>query len=204
MLRGQITQVSSKIRISVLPSAPPPPASYISIWWKLKKYELFYFSPATVSHTGTDWGRGRPSLGCCSSHWSWWSHLFGLTCAPGRSCMPTAVQPPVSPLPVALILHSPAERRAGWTGGTFTALHGHFSKGVVAAVALPPYDAGFARTLSRLHVAGTCVGARREAVAGVASVTALGPVVICLEKTKLQTEGIWLVSQIARVSEILL
>lgn len=77
-----------------------------------------------------------------------------------------------------------------WTGGTFTALHSNFSKRVVAAVALPPDDTRFARALSRLHVAGTRVGAGWEAVAGVAGVTALGPVVICLEKPKRQIRGI--------------
>jgi len=97
--------------------------------------------------------------------------------------VPTAA-PPSPPAPAARRSSS-----AGWTGGTFTALQRNFSEGVVAAVALPPDDAGFARTLARLHVAGARVGAGREAVAGVAGVAALGPVVICLEKPKQQTCG---------------
>lgn len=67
---------------------------------------------------------------------------------------------------------------------TFTALQGDFGKGVVAAVALPPYDSGFAGTLPCLHVTGARVGAQGEAVAGIAGVTALWPVVIRLEKQK--------------------
>lgn len=99
-------------------------------------------------------------------------------CPPLRTPHPPAASSP-APETTARLTGS-----ACWTGGTFTALHGDFSEGVVAAVTLPPYDARFARTLSCLHVTGACVGAGREAVAGVAGVTALGPVVICLEKPK--------------------
>lgn len=73
---------------------------------------------------------------------------------------------------------------AGRAEGTFAAPHGDLGEGVVAAVALPPYDAGFAGTLPCLHVAGPRVGAGGEAVAGVAGVTALGPVVVGLGKPK--------------------
>lgn len=62
----------------------------------------------------------------------------------------------------------------------FAAPGGDLSEGVVAAVALPPDDTRLAGTLSRLHVAGARVGAGGEAVAGVAGVTALRPVVIGL------------------------
>lgn len=106
-----------------------------------------------------------------------WSH-------PAGPAAPQDAAPAVSPvwrLPAAL--PGPG-RPQGPAAGTFTAPHGDLRERVVAAVALPPYDARFARTLPRLHVASTRVGAGWEAVAGVAGVTALGPVVVGLEKPK--------------------
>lgn len=97
---------------------------------------------------------------------------------------PSAAARAQCPLVLLPHLSVPQCHCQGPAGGTFTAPDGDLCEGVVAAVALPPYDAGLAGTLPRLHVAGARVGARWEAVAGVAGVTALGPVVIGLEKPK--------------------
>lgn len=139
-----------------------------------------------MSHTGTDLGERcmfrllqLPLSLLETLHWAHmrpWVKLHSHHSAP----LPC-------PLLAALILtvnYSPTVGSAGCTGGTFTALRGNFSKRVVTAVALPPDDTGFTGTLSRLHVTGTCVGSRWEAVAGVAGVTALRLVVICLEEPK--------------------
>ena len=91
---------------------------------------------------------------------------------------------PTPHLPTATRSYTPTAGQCVRLGRTFAAPGGDLSEGVVAAVALPPDDTGLAGTLSRLHVAGARVGAGGEAVAGVAGVTALRPVVIGLEKQK--------------------
>lgn len=70
---------------------------------------------------------------------------------------------------------------------TLTPRGGDLSEGVIAAVALAPDDPAFTGTLSSDGVARPRLRAKREALAGVARVPALGAIVVLLEERETQT-----------------